>query len=95
MKEYIVLIDLFLFKAQLDASWTSVNILRFTHVKKFLLPIHLNSVTSLLINLNVVLLKYIVMCEMEKQEFYFQNSAFKCLIYVQNSSFRFLDKKMR
>lgn len=35
------------------------------------------------------------MCEMEKQEFCFQNSAFKCLIYDQNSNFRFLDKKMR
>lgn len=38
-----MLIELLLFKAQSNGSCTSVNILMFTHVKKFLLPIHLNS----------------------------------------------------
>lgn len=37
----------------------------------------------------------IATCKMEKQDFCFQNSAFKCLIYIQKLNLRFLDKKMR
>lgn len=37
----------------------------------------------------------IAMCKTEKQDCCFQNSAFKCLIYIQKLNLRFLDKKMR